>query len=151
MKILCIIDRLCTPGGAERQLVTLSRALAARGHECTIAALFQGSDLAKDLPQWGIRFHELGVKFQRDFAGSAARVARLVRRGGFDVVQAHLLTSCIASGVSLCSRSRCAAVIEGRVIIQGRGDKSPFDSSEGFRYGETNTSPFSATPSCDCR
>jgi len=100
MKILCIIDRLCTPGGAERQLVTLTRALTARGHDCTIAALFRGSDLAKDLPEWGIRFHELGVGFRRDFAGAAARVALLVRRGRFDVVQAHLLTSCIASGLS---------------------------------------------------
>jgi glycosyltransferase involved in cell wall biosynthesis len=100
MKILCIIDRLCAPGGAERQLVTLTRALTARGHDCTIAALFAGSDLARDLPEWGIRFHELGVRFQRDFAGAAARVARVVRTGGFDVVQAHLLTSCIASGLS---------------------------------------------------
>ncbi|HET9177455.1 MAG TPA: glycosyltransferase family 4 protein [Terriglobia bacterium] len=100
MKILCVIDRLCTPGGAERQLVTLARALTARGHECTIAALFPGSDLAKDLPQYGVRFHELGVRFRRDFAGAAARVARLVRKGRFDVVQAHLLTSCIASGLS---------------------------------------------------
>lgn len=100
MKILCIIDRLCTPGGAERQLVTLARALALRGHDCTIAALFPGSDLANHLPESGIRFHELGVGFQRDFAGAAARVALLVRRGRFDVVQAHLLTSCIASGLS---------------------------------------------------
>lgn len=100
MKILCVIDRLCTPGGAERQLATLARALTARGHDCTIAALFPGSDLAKDLPQYGIRFHELGVRFQRDFVSAATRVAHLVRKGRFDVVQAHLLTSCIASGWS---------------------------------------------------
>ncbi|HEX5412411.1 MAG TPA: glycosyltransferase family 4 protein [Terriglobia bacterium] len=112
MKILCIIDRLCTPGGAERQLVTLARALTARGHDCTIAALFRGSDLAKDLPEGGIRFQELGAGFQRDFAGAAARVARLVRRGGYDVVQAHLLTSCIASGLS-----RMLAAGPPRVVV----------------------------------
>lgn len=100
MKILFLIDRLCTPGGAERQLVTLARALRARGHECTIAALFAGSDLASALPAWEIGFHELGVRFQRDFAGAAVRVARLIRKGKFDVVQAHLLSSCVASGLS---------------------------------------------------
>lgn len=112
MKILCIIDRLCTPGGAERQLVTLARALTARGHDCTIAALFPGSDLAKDLPEWGIRFQELGVGFQRDFPGAAARVGLLVRRGRFDVVQAHLLTSSIASGLS-----RMLAAGPPRVVV----------------------------------
>ena len=100
MKVLCLIDRLCTPGGAERQLVTLARALTARGHECTIAALFPGSDLANDLPAWGIQFHELRVPFRRDFVGAAMRLARLIRSGRFDVVQAHLLSSCIASGLS---------------------------------------------------
>ena len=112
MKVLCVIDRLCTPGGAERQLVTLARALTARGHECTIAALFPGSDLAKDLPRWGIGFHELNVPFRRDFAGAAARVAKLIRRGGYDVVQAHLLTSCIASGLS-----RMLAAGPPRVVV----------------------------------
>lgn len=100
MKILFIIDRLCVPGGAERQLVTLARALTARGHECTIAALFSGSNLAVEMPALGIGFRELGVRRRRDFAGAAAKVARLVRSGKFDVVQAHLLSSCIASGLS---------------------------------------------------
>jgi glycosyltransferase involved in cell wall biosynthesis len=112
MKILCLIDRLCTPGGAERQLVTLARALTARGHECTIAALYPGSDLARDLSAWGIGFHELGVPFQRDFAGAAARVARLIRKGRYDVVQAHLLSSAIASGLS-----RTLAAGPARVVV----------------------------------
>ena len=112
MKVLCLIDRLCTPGGAERQLVTLARALTARGHECTIAALFSGSDLASGLPAWGIGFHELRVPFQRDFVGAGMRVARLVRKGQFDVIQAHLLSSCIASGLS-----RALAAGPPRVVV----------------------------------
>ena len=39
----------------------------------------------------------------------------------------------IGSGVSLCSRSRCAAVMEGSVTIHGIGDRSPCDSIVGFR------------------
>jgi len=112
MKVLCLIDRLCTPGGAERQLVTLARALTARGHECSIAALFPGSDLASELPAWGIGFHELRVPFQRDFVGAGTRVARLIRRGKFDVVQAHLLSASIASGLS-----RTLAAGPARVVV----------------------------------
>lgn len=100
MKILCVIDRLCVPGGAERQLATLARALVERGHECTIAALFAGSNLAGEMQAQGIGFQELGVRRQRNFADAAARVVSLVRRGKFDVIQAHLLSSCIASGLS---------------------------------------------------
>ena len=112
MKILCLIDRLCTPGGAERQLVTLARALAARGHECTIAALFSGSDLARDLPSWGIEFHELGVRSRRDPVAAGIKVARLIRKGRYDVVQAHLLSSAIASGLS-----RTLVEGPGRVVV----------------------------------
>lgn len=100
MKILCLIDRLCTPGGAERQLVTLARALTDRGHECTIAALFPGSDLASKLPSWGIGFQELGVSSRRNLIGAGMKVARLIRKSKFDVVQAHLISSAIASGLS---------------------------------------------------
>lgn len=100
MKILCLIDRLCTPGGAERQLVTLARALAVRGHECTIAALFPGSDLASELPTWGVEFQEVGVRSRRNPVAAGVRVAQLIRKDRFDVVQAHLISSAIASGLS---------------------------------------------------
>lgn len=112
MKILCLIDRLCTPGGAERQLVTLARAFAARGHECTIASLFPGSDLAGNLPDWGIEFKEVGVRSRRDPVAAGMKVARLIRRGKYDVVQAHLLSSAIASGLS-----RTLAEGPGRVVV----------------------------------
>lgn len=111
MKILCVIERLCSPGGAERQLLTLARTLTARGHECTIAALFPGSNLASELPALGIGFHELKIPFQRDYIRAATRLARLVRRGKFDVVQAHLLPAAIASGLSRTLASGPARVV----------------------------------------
>ena len=40
---------------------------------------------------------------------------------------------------------------DGRVIIQGIGETSPLSFMVGFKYGDTSTTPFIATPSCVCR
>jgi hypothetical protein len=54
------------------------------------------------------------------------------------------------SSLSFFSFYKCAAVIDGSVIIHGTGDKFP-SPNVGFRYGLTSTNPFIATPKSDCR
>ena len=61
MRILELINNL-EIGGAEKMVVDLSRALAARGHKVTVACLREAGPLAPLLEQCGIEVLEFGKR-----------------------------------------------------------------------------------------
>ena len=78
-------------GGAERWLVTLSKALQARGHEVHVAALWPPYTLASELEAEGIRVFRLDGLHRRLFPLVLWRLARVIRREPCDIVNGHLL------------------------------------------------------------
>ena len=79
MKIV-LLTRSLDYGGAERQLVTLARGLAARGHDLQVAVFYGGGPLEADLVRDGIPLHRLGKSGRWDLLGFPLRTLRLMRR-----------------------------------------------------------------------
>ncbi len=91
MKILMLIDRL-DPGGAETHVVTLARALKARGH--TVEIFCEGGALEAMLSSDGIPCHHpprplRGKGFLFGFFACLRSFCRLQKRQGYDVLHAH--------------------------------------------------------------
>lgn len=80
-------------GGAEQQLRLLVRGMAA-GVESEVVALTNAGVVAEGLRADGVRVTDLGMRGNRDLA-ALPRLARLIRRGGFDVVHTHLYRACV--------------------------------------------------------
>ena len=87
---------LASVGGVQGQVIGLSRALRARGHEVTVVAPTRDGDSVPD----GVGDHYVigrptGLRSNGSVAPvalwptAAARAERFVRRGGFDVVHVH--------------------------------------------------------------
>ena len=88
MKILFVTMALDI-GGAETHVVELSRALAAMGHEVTVASA--GGVYVASLESAGVRHVALPLSSKRPGAVLAAKrgLADLIGGGGFDVVHGH--------------------------------------------------------------
>ncbi|GAA2629409.1 glycosyltransferase [Actinomadura fulvescens] len=126
-------------GGAERQLLLLVRHLPVH---CDIAVLTGTGDLTPAARAAGIDVHHIGMRGNSD-PRAVPRLARLMRRGAYDVVHTHLYRACV--------HGRLAARIAGirRVIatehslgdghIEGRRTSTPvrllYRATE--RLGET--------------
>ncbi|SEP22821.1 glycosyltransferase family 4 protein [Trujillonella endophytica] len=97
VRVLMLTDSLGV-GGLERVVVSMSCALAGRGHAVSVAAE-PGGALWGDLPPEVVQRHapRRGTPIQR--VRYALWLTRLVRGGGFDVVHAH------QRGVALLARA----------------------------------------------
>ncbi|MFF8730431.1 glycosyltransferase [Streptomyces sp. NPDC015171] len=90
MKALHIITGLGV-GGAEQQLRLLLRHLPA---ECEVVTLTNPGPVADGLAADGVRVTHLGMAGNRDLA-ALPRLARLIRRGRYDLVHTHLYRACL--------------------------------------------------------
>ncbi len=78
MKILFLI-RALDRGGAERQLVLLSKGLRVRGHDVVVATFYPGGLLAKELSDSGVRIRSLNKRGRWDLLSFLVRLVQVVR------------------------------------------------------------------------
>lgn len=90
MRVLHVITGLGS-GGAELQLAGL---VERTRHEAEVASLSGLGSAADRVLAAGVAVHDMGMRDNRDLA-VLARLARLVRRGRFDVVHVHLYRACV--------------------------------------------------------
>lgn len=101
MRVLFIV-RALTIGGAERQLVVLARALAARGHAVTITTLYPGGPLEAELAGSDVVLHDLGKARRWEAARTLVRLRGLIAATRPDVVHGYLN---VANLLALIARS----------------------------------------------
>ncbi|MFI9392166.1 glycosyltransferase [Streptomyces bauhiniae] len=90
MRALHIITGLGV-GGAEQQLRLLLRHLPV---ECDVVTLTNPGPVAAGLRADGVRVADLAMGGNRDLA-ALPRLARLIRRGNYDLVHTHLYRACL--------------------------------------------------------
>ncbi|MFJ9731011.1 glycosyltransferase [Streptomyces sp. NPDC101171] len=90
MRALHVITGLGV-GGAEQQLRLLLRHLPAR---CDVVTLTNPGPVADGLAADGVRVTHLGMSGNRDVA-ALPRLARVIRRGRYDLVHTHLYRACL--------------------------------------------------------
>ncbi|MFI2781009.1 glycosyltransferase [Streptomyces sp. ALB3] len=123
MKALHVITGLGV-GGAEQQLRLLLRHLPVR---CDVVTLTNPGAVADGLRADGVRVRNLGMRSNRDLF-AVARLARLIRRGSYDLVHTHLYRACVygriaarlaGTTVVATEHSLGHAEIEGRPLTRG--------------------------------
>ena len=97
MKVLHVITGLGA-GGAEQQLRLLLRHLPPECH-CDVVTLTNPGIVAAGLRADGVRVGNLAMRGNRDLS-AVPRLARLIRREGYDVVHCHLYRASVY-GLSL--------------------------------------------------
>ncbi|TDD27457.1 glycosyltransferase [Actinomadura sp. KC06] len=112
-------------GGAERQLALLLRHLPV---ECEVATLTRAGAVGAEIRRAGVHVHEIGMRGNRDVA-ALPRLARLIRRGRYDVVHTHLYRACVYGRIAawMAGTPRIVATehslgdghIEGRAVTRG--------------------------------
>jgi glycosyltransferase involved in cell wall biosynthesis len=90
MRILSVIQSMGR-GGAEQLLANILPELQARGHVCEIAVLMPPYVVADSLEESGVAVHRLNLSHPRSAGRAISQLAKLCRRGRFDIVHAHLL------------------------------------------------------------
>ncbi|MFF5855733.1 glycosyltransferase [Streptomyces sp. NPDC012751] len=90
MRVLHIITGLGV-GGAEQQLRLLLRHLPV---ECEVVTLTDPGPVADGLRADGVRVTHLGMSGNRDLS-ALPRLARVIRRGRYDLVHTHLYRACL--------------------------------------------------------
>ncbi len=138
MRVLHVITGLGV-GGAERQLRALLRQLRDRhpAAACEVVALTNPGPVARELAADGVRVDHLGMTGNRDLS-ALPRLARLIRRGRYDVVHTHLYRACVygriaarlagVRAVVATEHSLGERLIEGRPI--GRGNQALYLATE---------------------
>ncbi|MEU1213216.1 glycosyltransferase [Streptomyces sp. NPDC005791] len=123
MKALHVITGLGV-GGAEQQLRLLLRHLPV---PCDVVTLTNPGAVAEGLRADGVQVRDLGMRSNRDLA-AVPRLARLIRRGAYDLVHTHLYRACVygriaarLAGTTVVSteHSLGRAEIEGRPLTRG--------------------------------
>ncbi|BCX12108.1 MAG: glycosyl transferase [Thermosynechococcus sp.] len=71
--------RKLDPGGAERQLVALSRGLKERGRDVNVVLFYQGGVFDAELSAAGVPLHFVGKQGRWDVAGFLLRLTRILR------------------------------------------------------------------------
>ena len=114
MKILFLIDSLGS-GGAQRQVVTLSRYLTDRGHDVSILVYAEGDFFEPQVRENGVRVIKLSATnyFKRIWA-----VRKAIRQGGYNAVISFLDTPNFLNNLSAISRHR-----KWKVITSERSNK----------------------------
>jgi glycosyltransferase involved in cell wall biosynthesis len=77
-------------GGAERQLVTLAKALDRQVFDATVVCLYKGGAFARDLTNSGVRVISLDKKGRWEVFGFLYRLARQLRRLEPDILHPYL-------------------------------------------------------------
>ncbi|QMU71939.1 glycosyltransferase [Streptacidiphilus sp. P02-A3a] len=126
MKVLHVITGLGA-GGAEQQLRLLLRHLPPE-YQCDVVALTNPGIVAAGLRADGVRVGDLAMRGNRDLA-ALPRLARLIRREGYDVVHCHLYRASVYGRIAArlagvraivtTEHSLLAQTIEGRRITFG--------------------------------
>ncbi|MFB4426669.1 glycosyltransferase [Streptomyces sp. QL37] len=118
MRALHVITGLGV-GGAEQQLRLLLRHLPVR---CDVVTLTNPGAVAEGLRADGVRVRDLGMRSNRDL-GAVPRLARLIRRGSYDLVHTHLYRACVYGRIAARLAGTTAVSTEhslGRAEIEGR-------------------------------
>jgi glycosyltransferase involved in cell wall biosynthesis len=89
MKIVFLI-RALDYGGAERQLVVLSKELRKRGHDVAVAIFYSGGPLEKELLEADVRIQLLNKRGRWDFVRFMVRLIILVRTERPDILYSYL-------------------------------------------------------------
>jgi glycosyltransferase involved in cell wall biosynthesis len=84
------LGRSFETGGAERQLGMAAEALALRGHEVTLATLYNRGTVPLSLSRAGVKRVSLEKSGRYDLVGAVKRFLRLVQAVAPDIVYAHL-------------------------------------------------------------
>ncbi|SOC47725.1 Glycosyltransferase involved in cell wall bisynthesis [Blastococcus aggregatus] len=83
-------------GGAETQLRLLLRHSR---HDAEVVTLYNAGSVADQLRADGVPVHDLGMRSNTE-VGAVLRLARLIRRGRYDVVHTHLYRACLYGRVA---------------------------------------------------
>jgi glycosyltransferase involved in cell wall biosynthesis len=89
LSVAFLIRRL-DPGGAQRQLSLLARALRQRGHDVHVIVLYGGGQLEQELVDAGVGLHVQGKRGRWDLPDFLARLVRTGRAVRPDVVYSYL-------------------------------------------------------------
>jgi len=89
MKIFFLIRSL-DYGGAERQLVLLSKGLRARGYDVVVGIFYSGGPLEKELLEAGVRIRPLNKRGRWEIFGFLFRLLQAVREERPDVLHGYL-------------------------------------------------------------
>jgi len=92
MKLFFLIRSL-DHGGAERQLVNLSKALRGKGYDVAVTVYYPGGSLEKELSEAGVRLHCLEKKHRWDALSFFRSLVRFVRKEHPDIIHAYLDTA----------------------------------------------------------
>ncbi|MER7829676.1 glycosyltransferase [Streptomyces sp. NPDC095602] len=124
MRVLHVITGLGI-GGAEQQLRLLLRHLPVRS---AVVTLTNPGPVAEALRADGVPVTHLGMRGNRDLT-ALPRLARLIRRGRYDIVHTHLYRACVYGRIAAriagvrhvvaTEHSLGAAQIEGRPLTAG--------------------------------
>jgi glycosyltransferase involved in cell wall biosynthesis len=90
LRVLHVITGLAA-GGAEEQLELLLRHTS---HSAEVVALYNFGSVGRRMVTRGVRVYDLGMRSNRQVTG-VFRLARLMRKGAYDVVHLHLYRACI--------------------------------------------------------
>jgi len=105
MRVLHVITGLAA-GGAETQLRLL---IAHSEADADVVALYNAASVAEQLRADGVGVTDLGMRRNTQL-GAVLRLARLIRRGRYDVVHTHLYRACLYGRLA----ARLAGV--GRIV-----------------------------------
>lgn len=114
MKILFLIDSLGS-GGAQRQVVTLSRSLTDRGHDVSILVYAEENFFESQVRENGVRVIKL---FATNYVKRICAVRKAIHQGGYNAVISFLDTPNFLNNLSAISRHR-----KWKVITSERSNK----------------------------
>jgi glycosyltransferase involved in cell wall biosynthesis len=124
LRLLLIINRLAPVGGAESQLLHLSKGLAGHGHEVTVCCIDRSWVEPEELGEHGVRLLQLGVERRSRRATEAVpRLARLA--AGADVVHCTMWDS------SLWGRLAAIAARKPAIVADHATDRAVQLSTNG--------------------
>jgi len=123
MKLLFLIRSL-HQGGAERQMVNLSKSLRIKGHDVSVDVFYSGGPMDNELTEADVALHPLGKKRRWDVLSFYFSIVRLMRKQRPDIVHSYLGTANVLS-VILKPFLLCAPVVWG--VRSSNMDLSRYD------------------------
>jgi glycosyltransferase involved in cell wall biosynthesis len=123
MKLLFLIRSL-HQGGAERQMVNLSKSLRIKGHDVSVGVFYSGGPMDNELMEADVALHPLEKKRRWDVLFFCFSLVRLMRKQRPDIVHSYLGTANVLS-VLLKPSLLCAPVVWG--VRSSNMDLSRYD------------------------
>ncbi len=107
IRVLHVINSLLV-GGAERSLVNSTLALGSKNCDVEICTVYHDGPLAEELRRAGVRAHNLNIDPRiADYARrrkfdprAVTRLSRVIARGKFDIVHAHLFPASLFAALA---------------------------------------------------